>query len=703
MPEATPGLRGRPGASSQPAATGAAASDDAVVVAGVLAGVLDVVGPRLDGVVDDFYHRLGGDHQVRAVVERLTEEDFDALRRAQADHLRMLLSPDLDARARQERSRDIGRVHAMVGVDLDVYAAAVNDHRRAVGRLLSDLVAEGALPGLDLARVQDAVTERFLADLHGSVLGFRDLDVAQNRVLLRVLRSVASAHTVSDLARGLVDALGALEGIEVALFVRPDRNGAMLYETGAGPGFDRFVAAELQPGHAPRTVGRTAAAAQGPMSLAWRTGDVRCCDSWATDPRMAPWRHTAERLGWQSSASVPLVDRRGRSRALLSLQARRAGFFASPGQAALLEQVKQVAEQALAELEERPTLASGVSGHLDRATHLAGLAQGRVEMVYQPVVALPSGRLHRLEALARLRAPDGRLVSPAEFLPAFGDEELFELFELGLHQALGALGEWEREGLSTDVSVNLPVVATEDERYARLLRDLLEGHGVEPHRLTLELLETGFDDAQLGTRRRFVEDLKRLGVRLAQDDLGSGYSSLLRLRHLPFDEVKIDQSLVRGSDLAPGHALHFVQPLRDIAHSQGLSVVVEGLEDGGLVEAAVQLGVDEGQGYGIARPMRRGDVVAWTAGYRLDVDPTRPRTPMGGLAGHLVWAHRVRALGEHAGRRHALGLETCTLTAYLDRAGDDETLAAHLAAHAVSPNRPEGRLAWERLVALVCR
>ncbi len=134
---------------------------------------------------------------------------------------------------------------------------------------------------------------------------------------------------------------------------------------------------------------------------------------------------------------------------------------------------------------------------------------------------------------------------------------------------------------------------------------------VAPERLTLELLENGAVEHSTEQRSHSLQGFTDLGVRLAQDDLGSGYSSLLRLRHFAFDEVKIDQSLVRGTEFAPGAALHFIQPITDIAHSLGLDVIIEGLETPGLIEAAVQLGVDMGQGYGIARPMpaRRRAVV----------------------------------------------------------------------------------------------
>lgn len=266
-------------------------------------------------------------------------------------------------------------------------------------------------------------------------------------------------------------------------------------------------------------------------------------------------------------------------------------------------------------------------------------------------------------------------------------------------QSLDALTEWRAAGLTTGVSLNLPVAAVTE--IGTLVAELLPSYDVEPGRITLELLETGFVDRRTGHRPPSLDHFKQLGLRLAQDDLGSGYSSLLRLRHFAFDEAKIDQSLVRGTELVPGAALHFIAPITDIAHSMGLHVVIEGLENDGLIEAAVQLGVDAGQGYGIARPMHRADLVAWASGYRLALDPAAPRTPLGLLAAHVAWEHRVTALSDHPAR--PLAPEDCALTAHAARLGT-EVDEAHERVHAAALTQRgslEHRTAWGRLVVLV--
>ncbi len=170
--------------------------------------------------------------------------------------------------------------------------------------------------------------------------------------------------------------------------------------------------------------------------------------------------------------------------------------------------------------------------------------------------------------------------------------------------------------------------------------------------------------------------------------------------------MKIDQSLVRGSEVAPRSALHFVRPIADIAHSLGTTVIMEGLETPGLIEAAAQLGVDTGQGYAIARPMPADSVVAFVRDFRLDLDPAVPRTRLGAMGAHVAWEHRAAA---NADAQHAEGLADCGLADFLATPIDEVEIAGQIAlvheeVH-VEAMRSRGgiahREAWEHLVALI--
>ncbi|QNN54127.1 EAL domain-containing protein [Nocardioides mesophilus] len=664
------------------------------VEADLLGAVHELVLPDLRRHVARSYAAVPAGSGAARVRDRLTPAELDHLERTQAEHLQLLLDPATDLLELTARSREVGRIHAMVGVEMDWYAAAAAEHQRAV---FTTLELRGDV--LDSIRAGRLVSERFMTDLRGVLQGYRDVEVAQGRVLVRVGRAVTQSRTLPDLVRGVLEGISVLEGIVAVFISRPDDNGCFLFEAGAGDGVEELIAWTHREGTPVMNTSPDSPLGQGPSARAWRSGEIAVADAYLTDPTTRPWIAWAERFGWRSSAAVPLCDAAGTPHALLSLYAAWPGYFSYETRAAMLEQVKSVVERALTDLEGRPDLAAGVQAYGDRALHLSRLAAGEVEMVFQPIVSLPEGELLKLEALARLRDGD-RLVPPAEFLPAFGDDELLRLFEVGLEDSLTALEEWERQGLVTSVSVNMPVVSAHDQRYLTTVAEALARHRVDPSRLMLELLETGHMLGSLVARKAGLDAFKRLGVGLAQDDLGSGYSSLLRMRHFDFDVVKIDQSLIRGTPASPRTALQFVQPITDIAHSLGLHVTLEGLETPGLIEAAVQLGVDSGQGYGIARPMRRADVAGWARRYAVRLDRERPTTSLGALAAHVAWEHRVTAVGASSSARAALvASDACALRGFLV-GGDQGLQTLHEQVHltALDGRGPVHRVAWERLV-----
>ncbi len=665
----------------------------------LLARVAGLMKPHLKAHVNKFYATLGQRPGPARVIELLSSREFAHLKAVQVEHLRFLLDPGTDLAAVVDRGRDVGRVHAMAGVEMDWYAEAIAYHQRGIFETVAPRAGS-----LDLARAIVVLNERFLADLKGELQGYRDIDAAQVDVVMQVSEAVARARTLPDLTRDVLEALGQLGGMVSAFIGRPDSSGDFALEAGVGDGVDELIAWSQSPDASVVSTSTDTPLGRGPAGQAWRSEEIVRCDSYQTDPDTEPWWAWGERFGWRASAAVPLVGANGRPRAMLSLFAAWPGYFSYGARATMLKQVKGVVERGLEDLESRPNVAARVQSYGARASHLARLRAGEVEMLFQPVVALPTGKPLKFEALARLR-DDDQLVTPADFLPAFGDEELLRLFEIGLDQSLSALEEWDRQGITTEVSVNMPVLSARDERYLQTVADALARHAVAPHRLTLELLETGHMDGTLTARKAGLDNFKRMGVRLAQDDLGSGYSSLLRLRHFDFDIVKIDQSLIQGTHVDPRAALQFVQPISDIAHNLGLHVTLEGLETPGLIEAAAQLGVDSGQGYAIARPMPRDAVPGWAAGFGLSLDPEQPRTELGGLAAHVAWEHRMTAFGASPARQLLVDSDMCGLAAYLreqHRHDRDRLETLHAEVHAEAFARragPAHRKTWDRLVS----
>jgi hypothetical protein len=173
-------------------------------------------------------------------------------------------------------------------------------------------------------------------------------------------------------------------------------------------------------------------------------------------------------------------------------------------------------------------------------------------------------------------------------------------------------------------------------------------------------------------RNARVAEFQRAGIRIAQDDLGSGHSSLLRMDRVPCDCVKIDQALVRGSLKRPVRALEFIYYLTQLAQGFGEPVTVEGLEDEGLMEAAAILGADYGQGYGIARPMHAQDVLAWKEAWTYPIDPEQPRTALGALAGYLLWDYKLGTFTDWPEFAAQFIKEPWLVQRYLDRSGNSD-------------------------------
>ncbi|MDD4887331.1 MAG: EAL domain-containing protein, partial [Thiomonas sp.] len=472
--------------------------------------------------------------------------------------------------------------------------------------------------------------------------------------------------TLSDLLRSVLGALENIEGVVAGTLGRPDAQGVLQFEHAFGSRFKSLYLDRIgADGVAPTLVRGDTAEGLGASGRAWRSRQAQFTASYSTDPAIRPWKALAHELGVRSAVSIPILDAFGQPIALMDLYSSYPGFFTNAARKVFIEHLQKVLGLAFTRYAASP---SGVVPYARRQFYVDLLDHDGLKMHYQPVVSLSTGRPVKFEALARLRRRDGEgLVSPAEFLPVLGAQDMWRLFSLGLEQALHARHRWAQQGVEIDVSVNMPPVALSDPRYVERVEQLLRSHAVDPRRLTLELLESGDLDVAVphgrseGTdtpsggiersdsggrsvlerRDALLARFRATGVRLAEDDLGSGYSSLLRLDSFPFDEVKIDQGLLSGLGKAPRRALDFIQHLTRLAHDLGSLVVVEGLESAGLVEAAVILQADAGQGYGLARPMPAEAVVEWVRGFHLHIDRDHPRTALGVYAAHLLWEMRL--------------------------------------------------------------
>lgn len=268
-------------------------------------------------------------------------------------------------------------------------------------------------------------------------------------------------------------------------------------------------------------------------------------------------------------------------------------------------------------------------------------AAGGLRVHYQPIIDLESGQVVGVEALARLMDGVGEILAPAHFLTFLSIDERRALTQAVLAQALQDVAAWEKEGFPLAVSVNAEPELLTHDACLHCLAETVGPSGIDPARITLEILEYGDFLSITGARQKLLE-IKATGVRLALDDVGSAYSSLLRLKELPIDMVKLDQSFVRELAQRPDN-LHFVHSVLGLAQGLGVDFVAEGAETPEILDALSALGVPQAQGYAIARPMPATEMLSWLQAYT----PTPyhgPQSPLGLYACHLRFSDTVNLL-----------------------------------------------------------
>ncbi len=236
------------------------------------------------------------------------------------------------------------------------------------------------------------------------------------------------------------------------------------------------------------------------------------------------------------------------------------------------------------------------------------LEEDRIEALYQPIVAIPSGAIVGVESLIRWRDREGQLVSPADFLDVAQEAGLLPSLGLRMLEKATVLGgKVARAGRPLMMSVNLSAVELSYNDLTDRVRLALSESGLSPEHLLLEITETAVlrTDATLPV----LWDLQSAGVRIGLDDFGTGFSSLAHLRELPIDVVKIDQSFVR-SIVDDDVTRELTASLVGLCEALALEVILEGIETTEQAEAVEDLGGRLAQGYLYHRPMSEADLLA---------------------------------------------------------------------------------------------
>ena len=241
--------------------------------------------------------------------------------------------------------------------------------------------------------------------------------------------------------------------------------------------------------------------------------------------------------------------------------------------------------------------------HLESDLRKAIAGDG-LELAFQPIVELSSGQVRKLEALVRWTHPTRGLLYPGEFIGIAEQSDLIlDLDRWVLREAARRAQTWSVEGLfdhPVRVAVNLSARQFRGGSYVDVVASTLRDTGLDPSLLMLEITET-VAVSDIPRTLSMLNELKELGVLLAIDDFGSGYSGLTYLQRSPFDVIKIDRSYIDGIVDNP-RDLAMVRAVLAFARSFDIAVTAEGVENVLQLGELRELGVDFGQGYYFGRP-----------------------------------------------------------------------------------------------------
>ena len=263
-----------------------------------------------------------------------------------------------------------------------------------------------------------------------------------------------------------------------------------------------------------------------------------------------------------------------------------------------------------------PSMHAVVVERLEIETDLQhAIERGELFLHYQPIVSLADGRITGAEALVRWQHPRRGLITPAGLIPIAEESGL--IVPLGrwvLQEACLQAQRWRTETPEQPLSVSVNVSAAEIERddFVAVVMATLEGSGLDPGLLVLEVTESTLMRDPEGSSA-MLDPLRKLGVRLAIDDFGTGYSSLSYLNRFPMDVLKIDRSFVQGLASGPEDSA-LARAIVQIARTLKMKTVAEGIERPEQILRLRALGCDLGQGYLLSHPVAPEEIMALLPG-----------------------------------------------------------------------------------------
>jgi diguanylate cyclase (GGDEF)-like protein len=248
-----------------------------------------------------------------------------------------------------------------------------------------------------------------------------------------------------------------------------------------------------------------------------------------------------------------------------------------------------------------------------------GIAQGQIELWYQPQIEASTLTVRGLEALVRWRHPEQGVLSPVTFLPAARRAGLMgKLSEEVAELAVRDSARLAAAGLDLHIAINVAPPELLSGVFLPRLFAAIERYEVAPERLVVEVTEDSFLSDPDRTRA-VLSSLRDRGLSVSIDDYGTGFSSLAYLRDLPVQELKIDRSFVNGISTDSASRM-IVWSTNQLAHGLGMRTVAEGVEDAGTASDLIAMGIDVLQGYHFSAPLPPDEVEIWVRDWSTTAD-----------------------------------------------------------------------------------
>ncbi|HET8806843.1 MAG TPA: EAL domain-containing protein [Methylophaga sp.] len=247
------------------------------------------------------------------------------------------------------------------------------------------------------------------------------------------------------------------------------------------------------------------------------------------------------------------------------------------------------------------------------------IEQDQLSVMFQPKVECQSGALVGFEVLARWYHPKLGNIPPDQFIAVAEQNQLIDaLTKVIFHKALVWFSAFCQEqdtkasvntGKRLICSINISALSLKNLQLFNMLDKLCQDYQIQAEQIMLELTETGAMDDPIASLD-ILTRLRMKGFNLSIDDFGTGFSSMLQLVRMPFTEVKVDKSFIMTSQNSRESRL-VIKAIIDLAHSLGMTVIAEGIEDAATLQFLQQLGCDKAQGYFIGKPLHNHQIADW--------------------------------------------------------------------------------------------